>query len=416
MEVQLADKEIRQLDNYTLYAAYQTFSAYMRKRDDDYAATKYVELLVNAPYDPRSPEFVNLRQTLDTTIERQTDPQLLDTLKTELDNRIKNVQISHEDINTEQLIHLANDYPELTGNDMRALKGQKGRDDKMLEEQQQNQQIPSKSSTDLKEAYAQAKTNQQQAFSSVDKLRDYTQMIGSYPQTDKQHYDLDQANVLAAQGLSGKQIITSSALEKNYISYKGKKQVGAVNVTHKDENDKFTEHVEPVFDLSDFDKKARAKMATATIGDYKRYSYEEKKAAKDAFYNQDGNHRSFKATGDPKKDLQVAKNRTADYFANIQLGLWKKTTKPNYDKLNFDPSKLDVKDQFKFMNDAFKSSRVVTSGVQKQIDGVHQERAKERAENVRKQRQNQPNVGVEKSGSPRVSRVGLDQSNAGVQR
>lgn len=241
-------------------------------------------------------------------------------------------------------------------------------------------------------------------------------MIGSYQQTYKQHYDLGQANVLAAQGLSGKQIVTSSALEKNFISYKGKQQVGAVNVTHKDENDKFTEQIEPVFDLNDFDKKARAKMATATIDDYKRYSYEEKKAAKDAFYNQDGNHRSFKATGDPKKDLQVAKNRTADYFANIQLGLWKKTTKPNYDKLNFDPSKLDVKDQFKFMNDAFKSSRVVTSGVQKQIDGVHQEHAKARAENVRKQRQNQPNVGVEKSGSPRVSRVGLDQSNTGVQR
>ena len=231
-------------------------------------------------------------------------------------------------------------------------------------------------------------------------------MIGSYQQTYKQHFDLGQANVLAAQGLTGKQIVTSSSLDRNYISYKGKKQIGAVNVTQKEKNDQFVEHIEPVFDLNEFEKKAHAKMATATINDYKRYTYDDKKAAKDAYYDRDGNHRSFKATGDPQKDLQVAKNRTADYFANIQLGHWKKTTKPNYDKLNFDPAKLAVKDQFKFMNDSIKASRIITTGIQKQIDDKHQARAKARAASVRQERSVQatPTFGA---ASERVSQIGF---------
>ncbi|WPC21090.1 hypothetical protein N6G96_07270 [Pediococcus inopinatus] len=412
METQLADEKIRQLDNYTLYAA-NTFMTATRTETSEMANQKYNDLLQNSPYDPNSDKFEKLGLALDEAEDRSSNSFFRKSLDNELIARL--VTYHNTDLGTGK--NLAQDYPELTGNDMRALKEQKGRDNEMVKEQQLNQrEVRSKASTDLRKVYAQAKTNQETAFKSVENLKSYVQMIGSYQQTYKQHYDLGQANVLAAQGLSGKQIVTSSALEKNFISYKGKKQVGAVNVRHKDEHDNFTEHIEPVFDLSDFDKKARAKMATATIDDYKRYSYEEKKAAKDAFYNQDGNHRSFKATGDPKKDLQVAKNRTADYLANVQLGLWKKTTKPNYDKLNFDPSKIEVKEQFEFMNKAFKSSRIITGGVQKQIDEVHQERAKERAENVRKQRQNQPNVGVEKSGSTRVSRVGLDHSNTGVQR
>lgn len=407
MKDQLTDRKIKNVDNYVLYATNSVVTSTVAETQS-MADKKYNELLQNAPYDPSSDRFGNLESTMDEAIENAHNVPLRKLLEAELNERL--TAYPNGDRGTGE--RLARDYPELTGEDMRVLKEQKGQDKKMMEEQQAQSE---KHKTDLKQIYAQAKINQQQAFANVGNLQNYVQMIGSYQQTYKQHFDLSQANVLAAQGLTGKQIVTSSALERNYISYKGKQQIGAVNVTHKGENGKFNENIESVFDLNEFDKKARAKMATATINDYKRYTYEEKKQVKDNYYQQEGNHRSFKATGDPQKDLQVAKNCTADYLANIQLGLWKRTAKPNYDKLKFDPAKLAIKDQFEFMDDSIKASRIITTGIQKQIDDNHQARAKARAQSVRQERSVQatPTFGA---ASERVSRIGLQKQETGLQR
>ena len=59
METQLADEKIRQLDNYTLYAA-NTFMTATRTETSEMANQKYHDLLQNSPYDPNSDKFEKL--------------------------------------------------------------------------------------------------------------------------------------------------------------------------------------------------------------------------------------------------------------------------------------------------------------------------------------------------------------------
>lgn len=166
MEENISDKRIRKLDNYTLYAA-NAFVKTIKSETSEMVGRKYNDLIENAPYDTNDCKFETLDDALAEAGDRSSNVFFQRTLDNELTARL----VTYPNTDTGTGEKLAQDYPELTGEDMRALKEQKGRDKKMVEEQQQNQQTPNKASTDLKKAYAQAKTNQQQAFSGVDKLR-----------------------------------------------------------------------------------------------------------------------------------------------------------------------------------------------------------------------------------------------------
>ncbi|MCT3019880.1 hypothetical protein EFN43_02105 [Pediococcus pentosaceus] len=219
-----------------------------------------------------------------------------------------------------------------------------------------------------KEVYDEAIRHQGQAFTSEENLKQYLQEMGQIPVTDKQPFNAQQINLLVAEGIADQNPVLSSVLEKNYISYKNAEAIGAVPVSIKQDNGEYETHVEPVFNLKEIGAPAVAKINQGTVRDYTRFSHEDKKSIMQGYYQQDDKHRNFKATGDPDKDLQVAKNRAADYLAKRQLKIWGKDSKPTFKNLNLEKVQhLDKAGQLKFISDVVKSVKVITNDVKKQL-------------------------------------------------
>lgn len=100
----------------------------------------------------------------------------------------------------------------------------------------------------------------------------------------------------------------------------------------------------------------------------KHYTHDAKRDGLERFCKD--NPRTFKATGDSKKDTQILKNVIAECIAKKQLGLLKKGTIPEVpDGLNANLSQFDNFDsQRDFMKDVLRQSRIITHNVQKVMD------------------------------------------------
>lgn len=242
-----------------------------------------------------------------------------------------------------------------------------------------------------KDTYREMKEQQNQAFSSEADLKDYFKKVGQIPNTDKQRFNSKQLGLIVAEGLEHEQPVLASTLEEHYISYKGAKAIGALPVTEK-KGENFETHIEPVFRLQDLGRAAVAKLNQGTVRDYTRFSHDEKKEIMQNYYRQEGKHKTFKATGDPEKDFQIAKNRVADYLAKRQLGVWGKESTPSFTGLNLEKvTSLTKAGISNFMSDTVKASKIITNDAKKQLLSNEKQRAKARAQQYNQSQTMKPN-------------------------
>lgn len=237
-----------------------------------------------------------------------------------------------------------------------------------------------------KKVYANSEKHLDEAFSSQAGLQEYLASIGDIPSNERQSFNAKQMNLLVAEGIASQNPVSSSTLENNYISYKGAKAIGAIPVSHKQENGKYVETIESVFNAKELGNAVQAKLHSGTVDDYNRFSHEDKKEIMSSYYQQEGQHRKFKATGDPVQDIQIAKNRAADYLVKRQLKVWGKKSVPNFKDVNLGKVlNLDKKGQNEFMRDVVKSARIISNNVKKTLIHKEQMRVSQRVEQTKNQ-------------------------------
>ena len=224
-----------------------------------------------------------------------------------------------------------------------------------------------------KENYQQATKQMNEAFAdkSGEKLSNYYVKSNQIDNLNGQNLNTIQKQLATTEGLGDKQPVLSSTLEKNNISYAGKKAIGALPVYkyNPEVKGKFESHIEPVFSRRDLTPIENQRLTKGSLNhDNQAYGFQSKNQGIKDFYKE--NHRKFKATGDPATDVQVAKNRLADYQARRELGIVtnKPSQAPRLNDLNLEKLPQTNKEQSQFLRDVNRSANMISKDVKKQID------------------------------------------------